>query len=163
MRSNLLNVEIPEGDTLNVLRSLVETPRFLVNYSAMSSDSEHPAILCKITDTKTSRTIIRCGETADKRIKDPVSWAINAAFIASAKAILELELSPDEQPAIPDEEILLFGSCKGMTFGEVKDTDLFKRFLGDIWEAKGLRFDNQEKNKQLHRLLECASSVLQIS
>ena len=51
--------------------------------------------------------------------------------------------------AVRDEDIILFGSCKGMKYGDAKYTASFASFIKSVKTHVSLRFPDAERTKQL--------------
>lgn len=59
--------------------------------------------------------------------------------------------TPDKKEYLAPDEIILMGNCKGKTYQEVKDTEVFESFLK--WASKtSTKYDDQSKNEQLSRI-----------
>lgn len=54
-----------------------------------------------------------------------------------------------KDPAVRDEDIILFGSCKGMKYGDAKYTASFASFIKSVKTHVSLRFPDAERTKQL--------------
>lgn len=63
------------------------------------------------------------------------------------------------EEVIADDEILLFGNCLGMTYGEAKETSKFVNFLKWVNKNPDKKYDREEQNVQFAKLKEIAKAV----
>lgn len=63
------------------------------------------------------------------------------------------------EEVIADDEILLFGNCLGMTYGEAKETSKFVNFLKWVNKNPDKKYDREEQNIQFAKLKEIAKAV----
>jgi len=114
---------------------------------------------CTISDPITGKVITRFSESDGAARKKPISYLYNSALALASTDFLELvPIGGEKIRRISDEDIILFGSQKGKTFGEVKDTPVFEHFLDQLAVSK-LSFDDVNKQAQLEMLLLYNSEV----
>ena len=59
---------------------------------------------------------------------------------------------------IADDEVILFGNCRGKKYGEVKDTAIFGAFLKWV-KASGTTYPDADKNAQMEKFKKMAEAV----
>lgn len=64
----------------------------------------------------------------------------------------DLPIPKATKTEIPDEEVILFGNCLGMTYGEAKVTPKFKNFLKWVQKNPEKKYDREEQNIQFAKL-----------
>lgn len=146
------------------LQRAVETPRFVIQYTPVCTDIGHAAAECRITDSITGCSVTRVGEVTDDKCPLPVTKAYKNALYLAARDILMLEATDDtaddeQEEQMDDDELILIGNHRGAKFGDVKEDPQFVHFLGQLLQTRDLRFPDENRQKQLAKLLRYAEEV----
>lgn len=119
-----------------------------IEVKTITEESEAESPVTAPVEEETSSPVVT--ETAEEETKEETEEDLPMPSPSKEETTEEV---------IPDDEILLFGNCLGMTYGEAKVTSKFVNFLKWVNKNPDKKYDREEQNVQFEKLKEIAKAV----